>query len=380
MPITSRETDILAQSSHRQTESRVDIEQLRHRALESIQLAIELFNRPHECARQEAVLILLHHSFEMMLKSLIVDRTGRVFDEERGYSYAFDTCLRIAGENLELINSDHRKFLSILDNLRDSAIHYYQEVSEPVLYVFAQASVSLFNELIRAATGKGLLEFLPSRVLPICAIPPQQLGRVIDDEFNRLRELLRQPDLSKQRALAILRPLMAFKIGGEEQHRRMTPAELEVALENLSAAENWRVVFPEIARIQFSEDGDGIPCNFKIVKDTTDAIPMRVLKPGDPEPPGGFIVQKEINIFDKFNLGLNQLAAKLGISRPRTLAMVRHYGLEKDEDAYREVKIGRSVYKRYSMKGLDYLRDKLDTVEECWKKHGYALTHPKGDK
>ena len=357
-----------------QTPAHPDIEQLRQRALESIQLGIELFNRPHECARPETVLILLHHGFEMILKSLIVERTGSAFDEERGYSYAFDTCLRMAEEKLDLITKDHRRFLSMLDNLRDSAIHYYQEVSEQILYIFAQASVSLFNELIRKSTGKSLLEFLPSRVLPISAIPPQQLACTLDDEFDRLRELLREPGLPKQRAMAMLRPLMAFKVGGEEQHRRMTTAELEVAIENLSAADNWRVVFPEIAKVRFDSDGDGIDVGFKIVKESPEALPARVLKPGDPVPPKAVIIQKEINVFDKFNLGLYQLAAKLGISGPRTLAMIRYYELEKESEAYRAVKIGSSVYKRYSKRALDYLRDRLGTVNECWERHGRALS------
>lgn len=316
----------------------------------------------------------------MILKSLIVERTGTVFDAERGYSYGFDTCLRLAADELDLLTKDHRKFLSILDNLRDSATHYYQEVSEPVLYIFAQASVSLFNELIRKATGKGLLEFLPGRVLPISSIPPQRLGCVLDEEFNRLRELLRQPDMNKRQAVAMLRPLMAFKVGGEETHRRMTVAELEVAVENLSAAQSWRVVFPEIARIELGSDGDGISVGFKVVKDTPEALPVRVLKPGDPEPTGGVIIQKEVNLFDKFNLGLDQLSKKLGISRWRVIAMIREYKLDSDDGCFRELRIGSQRYKRYSMKALDALRAKLDTAEECWAKHGYELTHRKGKR
>jgi len=283
----------------------------------------------------------------------------------------------LASEQLDLNTGDHRKFLSILDNLRDSATHYYQEVSEPMLYIFAQASVSLFNELVRKATGKGLLDFLPGRVLPISSIPPHQLARVLDDEFNRLRELLRQPDMNKRQAIAMLRPLMAFKIGGEDTHRRMTTGELEVAVENLSAAENWRVVFPEIAKIELASDGDGIAVGFKVVKETPEAMPVRVLRPGDPEPPGGVIIQKEINLFDKFNLGLNQLAEKLGITGPRTLALVREFKLHDDEDSFRAVTIGSQCYKRYSKKALDFLREKLGAVEEVWQKHRSSLSKGK---
>lgn len=314
----------------------------------------------------------------MMLKSLIVDRTGTVIDEDRGFSYTFDTCLRLTEGQFHLITKDHRRFLSMLDNMRDSATHYYLEVSEPVLYIFAQASVSLFNELIRKATGRGLLDFLPSRVLPISAIPPRQLGRVLDDEFNRLRDLLRRPDLNRQQAMAMLRPLMAFKIGGEEQHRRMTTAELEVAVENLSAATHWRVVFPEIAKIEFMSDGDGIEIGFKVVKETPDALPVRILKPEEADQAQGVIIQREINIFDKFNMGLDDLAPKVGVSRWRVLAMIREYGIEADKDSFRIIPVGSGQYKRYSKKALDLLREKRDAANECWNKHKQALTRKKG--
>ena len=359
------------------TTTNPDIAALRERALQSLTLAIELFNRPHECARPASVLMLLHHSFEMLLKSMILNQTGTVFDEERGYSYNFDTCLRLADEELKFIHKDHRKFLSILDNLRDCATHYYQSTSETVLYIFAQASVSLFNELIRSATGKGLLDFLPNRVLPISAIPPQQLGRVLDEEFEKLRELLRHPDMSKHQAMAMLRPLMAFKIGGEEQHRRMTNAELEVAVENLAAAESWRTVFPEIARIEFTSAGDGIAVGFKVVKETPEAIPMRILKPGEAGDAHGVIIHREVNLFDKFNMGLGQVAKHLGITGPRTLAMIREYGIGADADSFRELTVGSQIYKRYSKKALDYLRSKLTTVEACWEKQRKALSERK---
>ena len=350
-----------------------DIDALRERSLQSITLAIELFNRPNECARSHTVVILLHHSFELILKSLIVTRRGSVFDEERGYSYGFDKCLTIAQEE-SLITIDHRKFLSILDNARDSAIHYYQTISEPILYIFSQASVSLFNELIRTATGKGLLQFLPQRVLTLSAISPQKLGQVLDEEFETLRTLLHRPDMDKRQALAMLRPLMAFQVGGEEQHRRMTNGELEVAAENLATAASWRVVFPEIAKVEFESAGDDIAVGFKVVKESTDALPVRVLKPGEEHLAKGVIIQKEINIFDKFNLGLHQLADNVGISSPRTLAMVRELGIHNDSEMFRQIQIGTQKHKRYSKKALDFLRTNVNLVDECWSKQRNYLS------
>jgi hypothetical protein len=48
------------------------------RSIESLTLVIEIFNRPSEIARTHAVLILLQHSFELLLKALILEKTGCV--------------------------------------------------------------------------------------------------------------------------------------------------------------------------------------------------------------------------------------------------------------------------------------------------------------
>lgn len=361
------------QPAHPNSGPHPDMEPLRQRALASLQLGIELFNRPSEVARSESVLILLHHAFELLLKSVIVERTGTVVDQERGYSYGFDKCLAVA-EQLKLITKDDRRFLSMLDNLRDSAVHYYQVVSEDMLYVFSQASATLFDRLIRVAVGQGLLDFLPGRVLPISARPPCDLHVLVEAEFCKLKQLLMQAGTSKEHAIAALRPLMAFSVGGEDEHRRMTPAELEIAVENLRTAETWRVVFPQIAKLRFSTEGDGIPLKVRVAKDVDTAMPVRVLKPGDTERPEGFIIHKEINILDKFNMGLTQLAAHLAVSSPRTLAMVCEHHIQDDSEAFRSITIGSSKINRYSKRALDILRGKLDTVEECWKKQREALT------
>ena len=67
-----------------------DVAELKKRAINSLVLGIELFNRPHEDGRPEGTLILLHHAFEMILKAVIKDKTGTVHAKGEKYSYGFD--------------------------------------------------------------------------------------------------------------------------------------------------------------------------------------------------------------------------------------------------------------------------------------------------
>ncbi len=351
-----------------------DFQQLLQRSLGSLQLAIELFNRPSEVGRCESVLMLCHHSFELILKALILDRTGTATDEGRGYSYQFDTCLRIAEEQIKVIDKNQRRFLSMLDNLRDSATHYYLIISEDQLYVFAQGSVSLYDLLLAVATSTRLVDHLPARVLPLSSRPPRDLHVLVDAEFGNLREALRGLQITPAEAMARLRPLLALAVGAEDSHRRMTTEELRKATERLRDEADWRVVFPEIANLRLSVEGEGISVVVKIVKDVLTAMPVKVLKPGDAEEPQGTPIVKEVNPLDKFTMGLKKLAGHLKLSMPRVLALVREYHIQEDPEAYRMIRVGSIEQKLYSKKALDVLRGKIDDVEEVWKRQRTSLT------
>ena len=150
-----------------------DVQELKSRAIHSLVLAIEIFNRPHDQGRSEAVLIFLHHAFEMLLKAIIKEKTGTVHAKGEKYSYGFDKCLEVAQNEIHTLSVDERATLSILDAHRDTAIHFYQEVSEDLLYLQAQAGVTLFVDLLQRVFKERLVDIIPKRVLPVSTRPPK---------------------------------------------------------------------------------------------------------------------------------------------------------------------------------------------------------------
>jgi hypothetical protein len=46
-----------------------EVRHLYNKAIDSLILSVELFNRPNNCARVHGVLIFMDHSFEMLLKA-----------------------------------------------------------------------------------------------------------------------------------------------------------------------------------------------------------------------------------------------------------------------------------------------------------------------
>ena len=66
------------------------------KAVDSLVLGIEHYNRPWDRGRVDAVLILIDHSFEMLLKAAILHRGGAIRKPREKQTLGFDECLRKA--------------------------------------------------------------------------------------------------------------------------------------------------------------------------------------------------------------------------------------------------------------------------------------------
>ncbi len=123
-------------------------------AINSLILAIELFNRPNDCCRTESVLFYLQHAFEMLLKAAIYQNRRTIHEPKSNWTYRFDKCLGIARSELGILTEDTANALTIVDRFRDCAMHYLLDMSEESLYLQAQAAITIFDELLQKAAAK----------------------------------------------------------------------------------------------------------------------------------------------------------------------------------------------------------------------------------
>lgn len=347
-------------------------EQLFNRAIASLVLGVELFNRPSDLGRAEGVLIHLHHAFEMLLKAVITECKGTVFDEDGKYSYGFDKCLVLMEQELKLISKDERASLAILDSSRDSAMHYFQDISEDLLYVQAQASVSLFSKLTETAFERKLGDYVPARVLPISTRPPKDIQVLITSDLDSVDTLLNagKPEAA---VAARLRPILGCTLAAKEVHERVQESELARLIKERKEGKDWAVILPEVAQLHLLTEGDGIKVELKIRKEAP--IAVRVAAPG--EPAVGVIMKTEVNIWDKFNMSLKDLIEKLNLTGPRIKALMLELGTEGDAECFYLLKRRTQIMKGYSKKALDQLRGALEKgmdVEQVWQKHRQELT------
>ena len=73
---------------------RKEAKTLHGKAVDSLVIAVDHFNRAWDRGRTEAVLIMLDRAFELLLKAIIVHRGGNIRDSSLrvGTTIGFDAC------------------------------------------------------------------------------------------------------------------------------------------------------------------------------------------------------------------------------------------------------------------------------------------------
>lgn len=345
-----------------------EVKNLLAKSTDSVLLSIEHFNRPWDRGRHEAVLVLLDRSFELLLKSVILHRGGRIRDPGANETIGFDSCVRkcLSDANIKCITRQEALAIQIINNLRDAAQHYIVDVSEQQLYLYTQSGLTLFDKILRDVFEKKLIDFLPERVLPVSSNPPADFADLMDIEIASIKKLLSPTSRKRLEAKAKLRSfaIIEASLGGS----RLQPSDslLEKIARRISKGEPWVDVFPGIKRLAFDADDEGMSVTLRITK--SKGYPVQLVPEGTP---GATVVAvRRVDELGFYSLNATELAKKVGLSLPKSLAVVKELALTVDPEYYKEFRIGSSHFKRYSPKALDKIKNALPglDIDEIWQR------------
>lgn len=125
---------------------------LQGKALSSMRTAMTSFNSPHDDGRATCVLLHLQHAFEMLLKASLSQGGAKVFDKKTGRSIGFEAAVNQARQLPQVkLTDDEAALLRTIDALRDDEQHWFNDVAEGLLYLYARSGVTLFDELLTRA-------------------------------------------------------------------------------------------------------------------------------------------------------------------------------------------------------------------------------------
>ena len=344
---------------------------LLEKAVDSLLLSVEHFNRPWDRGRLSAVLILLDHSFEMFLKAAIIHLGGEIRRLGAKETIGFDACVRkaLTDGDLKFLTEENALLLQTINSHRDAAQHHLLDMSEHLLYMEAQAGMTLFKDLFKYVFGKDLYSELPARVLPLSTTPPVDLVTLFDQEVKEVRRLIQPGKRKGVEARAKLRALAIME--GAVQGQRLQPSrsELNQIKKQVQEGRSWDSIFPGVAAINITQTGFGPSIDLRITK--KDGIPVQFVPEGAPH--SHVVGIKRVNELDFYNLGRDQLAKKIGVTPPKTTALLKYFKVKDDQDCFKKIKVGGSSFDRYSQKTIDLLKEKISEnpsiVEIAWESY-----------
>lgn len=343
-----------------------EVKHLFNKAVDSLVLSIELFNRPNETARVHGVLIMMDHSFEMLLKACILQKGGRIKEKRATNTIGFASCVRksFSVDNIRFLSEDEVLTLQSLNGLRDAAQHYTLEVSEQHLYFQAQSGLTLFRDIVQRVFQIDLKEGLPVRVLPLSTTPPTDIQAFFTNEIQEIKKLLGPNKRKNIEAIEKLRALAIMENAVQGNDTQPSDGELKRTIKTLEQGGNFGQLFPGVATLNFTANGYGPSLDLRITR--KEGVPIQVVPEGTP---GAHVVAlKRVNELDYYNLGRDQIAKKVGLTGPKTSAVIHHLNLKADAECFKKITIGKVHYDRYSQKAIARIKEavKETPINEIW--------------
>lgn len=344
---------------------------LHGKALSSMRTAMTAFNSPNDDGRSTVVLLHLQHAFEMLLKAALVQRGAKVFDKKSGRSIGFEAAINQSSQLGGLkLTQDEAGTLRAIDALRDDEQHWFNDVSEGLLYLHARAAVTLFDEVLFRAFGQRLADHLPIRVLPVSTKAPQDILALVDSEYANIAELLKPGRRARGEARAKIRTLLALEAHVAED-TKVSDSDVNRVENGIKDGKVRQQVFPKLNILSAQISGTGLTVRVKIVKQK-DALPVRLVRDGDNDEIVDAAAVREVDLQKKFHWSPFELADKLGISRPRATAVREHLGVDNDPNCLHVFEFGSQRHPRYSDNALTRMRQAIanEDMDAIWAAHG----------
>jgi hypothetical protein len=347
-----------------------EVKHLYNKAICSLILSVELFNRPYDIGRVPGVLIFLDHSFEMLLKASILHKGGKIKENRAKETIGFSACIRksFSDNTLKFLNEEDVLTLQTINGFRDAAQHYTLEISEQLFYIQAQAGLTLFRDITNRVFELDLKIELPNRVLPLSTTPPLDMAALFNYEIDEIRRLLVPKNRRKLEAHEKLRALAIMENSIQGIETQPSDSELKKIAAKVNNGLSWDQIFPGTATINLTSNGYGISLDLRITK-TAEGIPFTPVPEGTP---GAAVVAiKRVNELDYYNLTLTDLSKKTKIGPNKLLAAIKELKIQEQVDAFKAIKLSTQIHKRYSPQALDILKKELPgmNLEDVWNRN-----------
>jgi hypothetical protein len=228
--------------------------------------------------------------------------------------------------------------------------------------------VTLFDELLERVFDERLVHHLPHRVMPISAEPPQDIQVLIDEEFSQIHQLLQPGRRRRPEARARIRSLLALESHVREELTPVSRKDVDRVERAVRANGTREQIFPALTELGSEVSGEGVEITVHFTKRS--GAPFRFVR-SDEDVEAGAV--REVDLQRKYHQSGAELAARLGLSQPRCLALRRELGIDDDTNCKHDFVFGSQRHPRYSDNAFTKMKAAIDEgidMDLVWKRHG----------
>ena len=300
------------------------------KGISSLITSVDFFNSSRDVGRSTAVLLMLDHAFEMLLKAALVQRGADIKTKEKieGDTISFVECVHKALSDGELKFLRVHQDASLLEihSLRNVEQHHVLDITEQKLYMTLQVGFTIFTDVVRVVFEKDLADRLPKRVLPIATTPLVDIHTLYQNEVEAVKQLLLPGMRRMAQVRAQLRSLTVTEKTLHGDSRIPTDKDLDTIAEKLKKGVDWQDIFHGVAQMEITTKGYGPSIELRLTK--RDGIPVHIA--AEDEPVAG--IARYVDYKDVYSLNLTKLREKFSWTQPKCLAVVEHLNLKDDEE------------------------------------------------
>jgi hypothetical protein len=336
---------------------------LKAKAVASLKRALESFNSHDDDGRSEAVLLMLQHASEMLVKAMLVQKGQDVFEKQKGTSIGLERALNIAQSN-GWLNATQAGAIRVIDAMRDQAQHWMIVVPEDALYINARALITVLDEILNGHFEDTLADNLPLRVLPLSTQAHPDFLMLVNREYTQIRELLAPGRRARDEARGRIAALLAMEahVSEEVAVSRRDVQRIEEAIKGNVPLEQ---IFPRLMTLATNVEGEGPTMRVRVTR-AADAPAVRYVSGDDPE---GAAAIREVDLQKKYHWSPSALAQKLGLTPNKAKAVRDHLRVDANPANVMVFEFGSQRHPRYSDNALRTIQDAITPglVEQAWR-------------
>lgn len=308
----------------------------------ALEVGVDGFNRVRNPYRNESALLLLANAWELLAKSVLVQKRQSITRGKRGETISAEVAVsRLTG--LKVIQATQGETLQQVISLRHAAAHHVlPEVPDEVMHHLLFFACKFFREVV-AEVFPSHMRDLPDHFLSLSFVDLTTYADKVQKSISRARQTK-----TDQKLVWLLERGVAF-----DGTSYLTEKQVEAKYRGK------KKISPHLRLGEFVRQADMVRVvPIEAPKNYTADVTLRKGSASDSALP---VVVKKSDVEGDYPYLTGELGRKLGRSTSWTAKAMRRLGLKGDPKYHQEIRAGKSSsVQRYSEAALARLREILD--------------------